>query len=117
MVSLEYRLREQLEPAEHHPREVFAFNVSNEQGTPDRKPRRRLWNKLFMMDFRFDCKPGEGLVAKPHCNGLEVVRFDEPSIQAELGAGFRLREVRRHTHTTPWQSEQKFVYFRFQRRE
>lgn len=51
----------------------------------------------------------------PKCSGLEVMRYDESSIQAELGAEFQLQEVRRETHITPWQSEQRFIYFRFQR--
>jgi 2-polyprenyl-3-methyl-5-hydroxy-6-metoxy-1,4-benzoquinol methylase len=51
----------------------------------------------------------------PKCSGLDVMRYDESSIQAELGAEFRLQEVRRETHLTPWQSEQRFIYFRFQR--
>ena len=50
----------------------------------------------------------------PKCSGLEVRRYDEQSILAELGAGFQLREVRRETHVTPWQSAQRFIYFRFQ---
>lgn len=51
----------------------------------------------------------------PKCSGLEVMRYDEQSIQADLGAEFQLQEVRRETHITPWQSEQRFIYFRFQR--
>jgi hypothetical protein len=43
------------------------------------------------------------------------MRYDEPSILAELGAEFQLQEVRRETHVTPWESEQRFIYFRFQR--
>jgi len=51
----------------------------------------------------------------PKCSGLEVRRYDEQTIRAELGAEFQLQEVRRETHMTPWQSEQRFIYFRFQR--
>jgi SAM-dependent methyltransferase len=51
----------------------------------------------------------------PKCSELDVRRYDEQSIQAELGAEFQLQEVRRETHITPWQSEQRFIYFRFQR--
>jgi 2-polyprenyl-3-methyl-5-hydroxy-6-metoxy-1,4-benzoquinol methylase len=50
----------------------------------------------------------------PKCSGLDVVRYDEQSILAELGAEFRLQEVRRETHITPSQSEQRFIYFRLQ---
>lgn len=49
----------------------------------------------------------------PKCSGLDVVRYDEHSIVAELGAGFQLREVRRETHITPGKAEQRFNYFRF----
>ena len=48
----------------------------------------------------------------PKCSGLDVRRYDEQSILAELGAEFQLQEVRRETHVTPWQSEQRFIYFR-----
>jgi trans-aconitate methyltransferase len=50
----------------------------------------------------------------PKCSGLEIVRYDEASILSELGPSFALRESRRETHTTPWQTEQRFIYFRFQ---
>lgn len=51
----------------------------------------------------------------PRCSGLDVVRYDEQSIAAELGAEFELREVRRETHVTPGAAEQRFSYFRFER--
>jgi len=47
------------------------------------------------------------------CSGLDVMRYDEQSILAELGAEFQLQEVRCERHITPWQSEQRFIYFRF----
>ncbi|MBI5374437.1 MAG: class I SAM-dependent methyltransferase [Candidatus Schekmanbacteria bacterium] len=46
------------------------------------------------------------------CSGLDVVRYDEQSILTELGAEFTLCESRRETHITPWESEQRFIYFR-----
>jgi|ABSN01.1.fsa_nt_gi SAM-dependent methyltransferase len=49
----------------------------------------------------------------PKCSGLDVVRYDEHAIVAELGAGFQLHEVRRETHVTPGKAEQRFNYFRF----
>ena len=52
----------------------------------------------------------------PKCSGLDVVRYDERSIAAELGAEFELREVRREAHVTPGKAEQQFHYFRFGRR-
>lgn len=48
------------------------------------------------------------------CSGLDVVRYDEASIAAELGPDFVLRDSRRETHQTPWQTEQRFGYFRFE---
>ena len=48
------------------------------------------------------------------CSGLDVVRYSEQSIVAELGAEFSLQEIRQETHVTPSRSEQQFVYFRFQ---
>ena len=50
----------------------------------------------------------------PKCSGLDVMRYDEQSIVGELGAEFTLQEVLRETHVTPWQLEQRFLYFRFQ---
>ena len=49
----------------------------------------------------------------PKCSGLDVVRYDEQSILAELGTELRLQEVSRDIHVTPWESEQRFIYFRF----
>jgi len=51
------------------------------------------------------------------CSGLDVMRYDEHSILAQLGAEFQLQEVRRETHMTPWESEQRFIYFRFRRQD
>jgi len=49
----------------------------------------------------------------PKCSGLDVVRYNEYSIAAELGDKFQLREIRRETHVTPGKAEQRFNYFRF----
>lgn len=50
------------------------------------------------------------------CSGLSVCRYDAPAISAELGAEFQLVEQMNETHVTPWQTEQRFSYFRFARR-
>ena len=55
------------------------------------------------------------LEGPPKCSGLDVMRHDEKSIAAELGASFRFLETRDETHVTPWETEQKFAYFRFQK--
>ena len=50
----------------------------------------------------------------PQCSGLDVMRYDERTLSAELGADFALREVRNETHRTPWNTEQRFICCRFQ---
>lgn len=49
------------------------------------------------------------------CSGLNVARYDAPAIGADLGGEFRLVEQVDETHVTPWNTEQKFSYFRFAR--
>ena len=50
------------------------------------------------------------------CSGFNVCRYDAPGICAELGAEFQLSEQSNETHVTPWNTEQRFSYFRFARR-
>jgi SAM-dependent methyltransferase len=76
----------------------------------------------YIATLRRTLQPGGTVVVStfaldgpPKCSGLNVMRYDEASIQVELGVEFQLQEVRRETHITPWQSEQRFIYFRFQR--
>ena len=92
-----------------HDRAVFHFLTAAE----DRRG--------YVATLRRTLQPGGTVVLStfaldgpPKCSGLDVVHYDEPSILAELGAEFQLQEVRRETHVTPWQSEQRFMYFRFQ---
>ena len=92
-----------------HDRAVFHFLTAAE----DRRG--------YMATLRRTLHPGGTVVLStfaldgpPQCSGLDVVQYDESSILAELGAEFQLQEVRRETHVTPWQSEQHFIYFRFQ---
>lgn len=49
------------------------------------------------------------------CSGLDVARYDALSLAAELGAGFQLREQVDENHLTPWNTEQRFSFFRFVR--
>jgi SAM-dependent methyltransferase len=92
-----------------HDRAVFHFLTS-------RSDRRSYVNTL-----KQTLEPGGHVVIStfaldgpPKCSGLEIVRYDETSIVGELGSDFRLVETRRETHTTPWNTEQRFIYFRFQ---
>ena len=94
-----------------------------------------LWHDRAVVHFLTDPDDRRGYVATLHrtlqpggtvvistfaldgpakCSGLDVVRYDEQAMLAELGAEFELQEVRRETHITPWQSEQRFIYFRLQ---
>ena len=77
----------------------------------------------YVATLRKSLKPGGtaiiatfALDGPPKCSGLDVVRYDEQSMAAELGAEFSLREVRREAHVTPGKAEQRFSYFRFERR-
>lgn len=47
------------------------------------------------------------------CSGLEVRRYDAATLAAELGDDFVLLEEQTEIHVTPWDSEQKFNWFRF----
>jgi hypothetical protein len=92
-----------------HDRAVFHFLTSAD----DRRG--------YVSTLRRTLQPGGAVVIStfaldgpPKCSGLDVVRYDEQSMLAELGAEFELKEVRRETHITPWQSEQRFIYFRLQ---
>ncbi|MBI3699631.1 MAG: class I SAM-dependent methyltransferase [Afipia sp.] len=49
------------------------------------------------------------------CSGLVVRRYDSASLAATLGPKFRLSETRRHDHTTPWGSMQRFQFSMFTR--
>ncbi|MCF1743187.1 class I SAM-dependent methyltransferase [Paradevosia shaoguanensis] len=51
------------------------------------------------------------------CSGLPVARHDADTLAALLGPGFKLQETLRHTHKTPWGSEQRFQYSAFKREE
>lgn len=44
------------------------------------------------------------------CSGLEVIRYDADSMHAEFGRGFRLVDHLFENHTTPFGTEQQFVY-------
>ena len=77
----------------------------------------------YIATLRQTLKPGGAAIiatfafdGPPKCSGLDVVRYDERSIVTELGAEFQLHETRHETHHTPWESEQRFIYFRFRRK-
>jgi ubiquinone/menaquinone biosynthesis C-methylase UbiE len=49
------------------------------------------------------------------CSGLPVNRYDAASLVRELGEGFELIGSRRHDHSTPWNSAQRFQFCVFRR--
>jgi trans-aconitate methyltransferase len=50
------------------------------------------------------------------CSGLPVYRTDAEGLAKELGDAFTLVDSRRHDHTTPGNSSQRFQFSVFQRR-
>jgi hypothetical protein len=66
---------------------------------------------------RTSLKPGGHIVVAtfgPHgpekCSGLEVLRFDADELHDEFGPDFMKAGSATEMHTTPWGSEQEFVY-------
>jgi SAM-dependent methyltransferase len=49
------------------------------------------------------------------CSGLEVHRYDERMLSAELGERFNLLKSVREIHMTPWGGKQSFLYSLFRR--
>jgi hypothetical protein len=77
--------------------------------------------RAYVATLRKTLQPGGAVIiatfaldGPAKCSGLDVVRYDERRITAELGPELELRETRREIHTTPQQVEQSFVYFRFE---
>jgi SAM-dependent methyltransferase len=44
------------------------------------------------------------------CSGLPVMRYDPASLGKTLGRAFELVDTRRHTHATPWGTDQSFQF-------
>jgi SAM-dependent methyltransferase len=51
----------------------------------------------------------------PQCSGLDVCRYDGPSLAAELGERFILLKSVPEMHVTPWGTPQSFQYSLFRR--
>jgi 2-polyprenyl-3-methyl-5-hydroxy-6-metoxy-1,4-benzoquinol methylase len=50
------------------------------------------------------------------CSGLDIVQYDAEKLMSELGTGFELVETKTETHITPTNQEQRFAYFRLNRK-
>jgi hypothetical protein len=90
-----------------HDRAVFHFLMAPE----DRRG--------YVSALRRTLQPGGTVIVAtfaldgpPQCSDLPVMHYDEHALLTELGPEFTLQEVRRETHLTPWESEQRFMYFR-----
>ena len=94
-----------------HDRAVFHFLI-------DVEDRRR-----YVQVLKKSLIPGGHLViatfavgGPTECSGLRNTRYDADSLSTELGDAFVLREQIAETHITPSNIEQKFAYFRFQKK-
>lgn len=96
-------------PAAHydvwHDRAVFHFLTESEQ-------RRR-----YVENVQRAVKPGGHVIVATfgpqgpeRCSGLEIVRYDAGGIHDQFGSRFEKVDSLREVHTTPWGSEQEFVY-------
>jgi hypothetical protein len=66
---------------------------------------------------RRSLEPGGHIVVAtfgPHgpekCSGLEVMRFSAEALHDEFGSDFAREADATEMHTTPWGTEQEFVY-------
>lgn len=71
----------------------------------------------YVDTVRRSVKPGGHIVVAtfgPHgpekCSGLDVLRFSPDTLHAEFGTDFAKVGSTTEMHTTPWGSEQEFVY-------
>lgn len=88
-----------------HDRAVFHFLTAG-------KDRRR-----YVENVLRSMKPGGhvivatfGLEGPERCSGLDIVRYDADGLHAEFGSRFQKVDSVSEVHTTPWGSEQEFVY-------
>lgn len=88
-----------------HDRAVFHFL---------REPEQR---RAYVAAVRRALKPNGHIVVATfgprgpeRCSGLEVVRYDADQLHGEFGGEFKKVTSSIELHTTPWGSEQQFVY-------
>jgi SAM-dependent methyltransferase len=91
-----------------HDRAVFHFLTD---------PRDR---DAYLSRLKAALKPGGQLViatfaddGPAQCSGLDVMRYSPEALTVAVGGRFELLESVRHTHRTPWGSEQRFVHARY----
>jgi len=91
-----------------HDRAVFHFLVD---------PDRRMGYRKALQEA---VKPGGHVIiatfamtGPERCSGQHVMRYDDETLQEELGAGYELVETKSEQHETPSGSVQDFTYCRF----
>jgi SAM-dependent methyltransferase len=94
-----------------HDRAVFHFLTTNR----DRQAYVEVMNRSVAPDGHVIIATF-GLLGPSRCSGLPVMRYDEASLQRELGPDYTLAESANHTHITPEGIAQDFIYCRFVRR-
>jgi trans-aconitate methyltransferase len=89
-----------------HDRAVFHFLTSPQD------------RRLYVRSMRRTIPPGGTAIigtfamdGPTKCSGLDVVRYDEATMLAELGSEFVPQDVRRDNHRTPRGAEQRFIWF------
>jgi len=88
-----------------HDRAVFHF-LTNPQ---DRRK--------YVAAVNHSLKPGGHIIVASfaldgptQCSGLDVMRYSPNSLHDEFGDNFDLKDSRRETHQTPFNTQQKFIY-------
>ena len=94
-----------------HDRAVFHFLTSSED------------RKKYIETMKRAVKPGGHVIIASFaldgpmkCSGLNVERYSPEKLKQELGDSFLFVKSMDETHVTPWQSEQKFMYCYFQKK-
>jgi len=59
---------------------------------------------------------GFSMIGPKHCSGLDVVRYNQDTLQAELGSQFVLLRSVEEPHLTPTGVRQEFLYCLFRKR-
>ncbi len=88
-----------------HDRAVFHFLTSPEQ------------RMCYVRQVAASTKPGGHVIVATfgpegplRCSGLEVHRYDAPSLHGEFGPRFRLVDSSKELHRTPFGTTQQFLY-------
>lgn len=88
-----------------HDRAVFHFLTSKEQQSRYRElAEKSISSGGYLIISTF------GLNGPNQCSGIDVCRYDAEGLARVLGNSFHLEKSFTEIHTTPWNSEQEFIY-------